>query len=131
MVVVFLHWGTDYTTCPNPLQKSTAKALSAAGASVIVGAHAHKLQGAGWMGSTYVDYGLGNFVWWRRQSVVETWTGVLTLSLADGHVSRAAWQPMVVGADGIPAVPSPTQTAAARDLLEGPAVVHRAGGPPA
>jgi poly-gamma-glutamate synthesis protein (capsule biosynthesis protein) len=111
VVVVFLHWGTDYTTCPNPLQKSTAQALAAAGASVIVGAHAHKLQGAGWMGSTYVDYGLGNFVWWRRQSVVETWTGVLTLSLSDGHVSRASWQPMVVSASGLPQVPSAAETA--------------------
>jgi poly-gamma-glutamate capsule biosynthesis protein CapA/YwtB (metallophosphatase superfamily) len=110
VVVVFLHWGTDYTTCPNPLQKSTAKALAAAGASVIVGAHAHKLQGAGWMGSTYVDYGLGNFVWWRRQSPVETWTGVLTLTVSNGHVSRAGWLPMVVGANGLPAVPDATET---------------------
>jgi poly-gamma-glutamate capsule biosynthesis protein CapA/YwtB (metallophosphatase superfamily) len=109
VVVVFLHWGTDYTTCPNQLQVSTAKALAAAGASVIVGAHAHKLQGAGWMGSTYVDYGLGNFVWWRRQSVVETWTGVLTLTLTGSHVTRASWRPMVVGADGIPAVPDAAQ----------------------
>jgi poly-gamma-glutamate capsule biosynthesis protein CapA/YwtB (metallophosphatase superfamily) len=111
VVVVFLHWGTDYTTCPNPLQKSTAEALAAAGASVIVGAHAHKLQGAGWMGSMYVDYGLGNFVWWRRQSTVETWTGVLTLSLRDGQVSRASWQPMVVGASGLPQVPGAAETA--------------------
>jgi poly-gamma-glutamate capsule biosynthesis protein CapA/YwtB (metallophosphatase superfamily) len=110
VVVVFLHWGTDYTTCPNPLQKSTAQALAAAGASVIVGAHAHKLQGAGWMGSTYVDYGLGNFVWWRRQSAVETWTGVLTLTVNNGHVSRAGWQPMVVGASGLPAVPDAAET---------------------
>lgn len=109
VVVVFLHWGTDYTTCPNALQVATAKALSAAGASVIVGAHAHKLQGAGWMGSTYVDYGLGNFVWWRRQSAVETWTGVLTLTLDGHHVTRAAWQPMVVGVSGIPQVPSATE----------------------
>jgi poly-gamma-glutamate capsule biosynthesis protein CapA/YwtB (metallophosphatase superfamily) len=111
VVVVFLHWGTDYTTCPNPLQESTAKALAAAGASVIVGAHAHKLQGAGWMGSTYVDYGLGNFVWWRRQSAVETWTGVLTLTLSNGYVSRAGWQPMVVSASGLPEVPSVSETA--------------------
>jgi capsule synthesis protein PGA_cap len=109
VVVVFLHWGTDYTTCPNPLQVSTVRALSAAGAAVIVGAHAHKLQGAGWLGSTYVDYGLGNFVWWRRQSAVETWTGVLTLTLDGGHVSKAAWQPMVVSASGLPQVPSASE----------------------
>ena len=52
-----------------------------------MGAHAHKLMGAGWLGHTYVDYGLGNFVWWRRQTTVETWTGVLTLTL-DGSPGR-------------------------------------------
>ena len=75
------------------------------------GAHAHKLQGAGWLGSTYVDYGLGNFVWWRRQSVVETWTGVLTLTLTGTHVTKAGWVPMVVGADGLPAVPDAAEQA--------------------
>ncbi len=110
VVVVFMHWGTEYTTCPNPLQRSTATALAKAGASVIVGAHAHKLMGAGWLGRTYVDYGLGNFVWWRRQTTVETWTGVLTLTLTGSQVSRASWRPMVVGADGLPAVPSPAQS---------------------
>jgi poly-gamma-glutamate synthesis protein (capsule biosynthesis protein) len=98
VVVVFMHWGTEYTTCPNPLQRSTAAALAKAGASVIVG-------------RTYVDYGLGNFVWWRRQTTVETWTGVLTLTLSGSHVSSASWQPMVVGADGLPAVPPTAQTA--------------------
>jgi poly-gamma-glutamate capsule biosynthesis protein CapA/YwtB (metallophosphatase superfamily) len=111
VVVVFMHWGTEYTTCPNALQRSTATALAKAGASVIVGAHAHKLMGAGWLGDTYVDYGLGNFVWWRRQTTVETWTGVLTLTLDGSHVSRASWLPMVVGASGLPAVPGPSEQA--------------------
>jgi poly-gamma-glutamate capsule biosynthesis protein CapA/YwtB (metallophosphatase superfamily) len=109
VVVVFMHWGTEYTTCPNALQQSTAKALAKAGASVIVGAHAHKLMGAGWLGDTYVDYGLGNFVWWRRQTTVETWTGVLTLTVASGQVTRASWRPMVVSATGLPVVPSATE----------------------
>jgi poly-gamma-glutamate capsule biosynthesis protein CapA/YwtB (metallophosphatase superfamily) len=111
VVVVFMHWGTEYTSCPNALQESTAKALAKAGASVIVGAHAHKLMGAGWLGHTYVDYGLGNFVWWRRQTTVETWTGVLTLTLDGGQVARASWRPMVVSATGLPIVPSPSESA--------------------
>jgi poly-gamma-glutamate capsule biosynthesis protein CapA/YwtB (metallophosphatase superfamily) len=111
VVVVYLHWGTEYTSCPNALQQSTAKALARAGASVIVGAHAHKLQGAGWLGTTYVDYGLGNFVWWRRQTVVETYSGVLTLSLTGSKVTAAHWLPMLVGASGLPAVPPPPEKA--------------------
>jgi poly-gamma-glutamate capsule biosynthesis protein CapA/YwtB (metallophosphatase superfamily) len=103
VVVVYLLWGTDYTTCPNALQRSTAAALSKAGADVVLGAHAHRLQGAGWLGRTYVDYGLGNFVWWRRNSEADAHSGVLTLTVKpSGQVTKAAWTPMLVGASGIP-----------------------------
>jgi poly-gamma-glutamate synthesis protein (capsule biosynthesis protein) len=105
VVVVYLHWGTDYTSCPNRLQVQTAKALAEAGADVVVGTHAHQLQGAGWLGDTYVDYGLGNFVWWRRNSEVQSRTGVLTLTLEGGHVVGDEWTPMRVSGDGIPREP--------------------------
>jgi poly-gamma-glutamate synthesis protein (capsule biosynthesis protein) len=111
VVVVYLHWGTDYSDCPNPLQRSTARALAAAGADVVLGAHAHRLQGAGWLGRTYVDYGLGNFVWWRRNSEADARSGVLTLSLHGRQVRSAAWTPMVVSADGLPRVPDAASTA--------------------
>jgi poly-gamma-glutamate synthesis protein (capsule biosynthesis protein) len=114
VVVVYLHWGTDYTTCPNALQKRTAKALAAAGADVVVGAHAHRLQGAGWLGDTYVSYGLGNFVWWRRNSVDEATTGVLTLGVEGRRVVSARWVPMLVSADGIPRVPDKAASARMR-----------------
>ncbi|HET8615718.1 MAG TPA: CapA family protein [Actinomycetales bacterium] len=120
VVVVYLHWGTDYTPCPNALQVRTAKALAQAGADVVVGTHAHQLQGAGWLGSTYVDYGLGNFVWWRRNSDVESRTGVLTLTLRGRRVVDARWTPMRVSADGIPRVPGSRERATlAGQWLEG------------
>ena len=105
VVVVYLHWGTDYTTCPNALQKRTAAALAEAGADVVVGAHAHRVQGAGWLGRTYVSYGLGNFVWWRRNSPADAATGVLTLGVRGRDVVSARWVPLVVGADGVPRRP--------------------------
>jgi poly-gamma-glutamate synthesis protein (capsule biosynthesis protein) len=105
VVVVYLHWGTDYTTCPNALQKRTARALADAGADVVVGTHAHRVQGAGWLGRTYVSYGLGNFVWWRRNSVADATSGVLSLDVDGRRVTRARWVPMLVGADGIPREP--------------------------
>ena len=55
-----------------------AHRLAAAGASIIVGAHAHMLQGSGWLGRTFVAYGLGNFLWWERS--YSTATGVLELT---------------------------------------------------
>jgi hypothetical protein len=106
VVVVYLHWGTDYTDCPNPLQRRTAAALAEAGADVVVGTHAHRVQGAGWLGATYVDYGLGNFVWWRRNSEQDSRSGVLTLTLKGRRVVGERWTPMRVSSDGIPRVPA-------------------------
>ena len=105
VVVVYLHWGTDYTTCPNSLQERTVAALSRAGASVIVGSHAHRVEGSGWAGSTFVDYGLGNFVWWKSQEP-DSRTGVLTVTLdAAGHPVAQKWHSMLIGSDGLPRAP--------------------------
>jgi len=116
VVVVFLHWGLDYQQCPDGQSVSTAEALEAAGADVVVGGHSHRVNGAGWMGNAYVDYGLGNFVWWRSHEP-DSRTGVLTLSIDVARataakrlpgplVAKAVWTPMLIGTDGIPQVAS-------------------------
>ena len=79
VVVVFMHWGTEGQACPDPNQLSLAPKLAAAGASIIIGAHAHMLQGSGWLGHTFVAYGMGNFLWWEHS--YSTATGVLELAL--------------------------------------------------
>jgi poly-gamma-glutamate synthesis protein (capsule biosynthesis protein) len=63
-VVVFLHWGIERQTCPSGDQRALAQALVDAGADVVVGGHAHRLQGAGRLGTAFVGYGLGNFVFY-------------------------------------------------------------------
>ena len=117
LVVVFLHWGTDYQQCPDRLSVQTARALEDAGADIIVGGHSHRVNGAGWLGRAYVDYGLGNFVWWRSHEP-DSRSGVLTLSVdvaaaratkrdAGAVVRDAVWTPMLIGSDGIPREPAP------------------------
>lgn len=121
LVVVFLHWGTDYQSCPDQLSVQTAKVLEQAGADVIVGGHSHRVNGAGWLGRSYVHYGLGNFVWWRSREP-DARSGVLTLSIdvaaAKGTrrtersaVRTAVWTPMLIGTDGIPRVPGAADSA--------------------
>lgn len=127
VVVVYLHWGLDYQKCPDGQSVSTAQALEAAGADVIVGGHSHRVNGAGWMGNAYVDYGLGNFVWWRS-SEPGSRTGVLTLSIdvkrvaAKPHrgplVRRAVWTPMLIGTNGIPQVASGADATRLQGLWE-------------
>src|SRR5689334_16573138 len=80
LVVVFLHWGLDYQACPDRLSVQTAEALEGAGADIVVGGHSHRVNGAGWLGRAYVDYGFGNFVWWRSREP-DSRSGVLTLSI--------------------------------------------------
>ena len=69
--------------CPSPAQVRMARALADAGADVVVGTHAHVQQAAGWLGDTYVAYGLGNFIWYHDHRPD---SGVLQLRVKDGRV---------------------------------------------
>jgi len=95
-VVVYVHWGEEGDPCPTGLQRRLAHLLARAGADVVVGTHAHTLQGSGWLGRTYVAYGLGNFYWWNWFSEPNRTTGVLTLTLGTRAVQRTAWTPAVI-----------------------------------
>ncbi len=78
-LVTLRHWGTEGQTCPDANQLALAPKLAAAGANIIVGSHAHILQGSGWLGRTFVAYGMANFLWWETS--YSTATGVLLLTL--------------------------------------------------
>ena len=99
LVVVYLHWGVEYASCPNAEQRTLAGDLAEAGADVVVGSHTHVLQGGGWLDDTYVGYGLGNFVWYHAG---QPDTGVLRLRVVDGRVAADTWIPATIGTDGRP-----------------------------
>ena len=113
-VVVFMHWGTEQTLCADGEQSSLARTLAAAGADLIVGAHTHRVQGAGRVGTTFVAYGLGNFTWWREDGENGR-TGVLRVTATGRHVDAYSWVPARIRR-GIP-VPQ-TGPAAAADLRD-------------
>jgi poly-gamma-glutamate capsule biosynthesis protein CapA/YwtB (metallophosphatase superfamily) len=99
-VVVFLHWGVELEQCPSADQRTLAKQLVAAGADVVVGGHAHRVQGAGRMGHALVGYGLGNFVWYGT-SELSTQTGVLVVTVDGRRVLAYRWLPARI-VDGVP-----------------------------
>jgi hypothetical protein len=71
VVVVSLHWGTEYQEAPNAAQKRIAEELAASGEiDLIVGHHAHVLQPAAMVGGIPVLYGMGNL--WSGQG---PWSG--------------------------------------------------------
>ena len=91
-VIVYLHWGTELDACPNPLQEPLAQVLVRAGADIIVGTHAHVLLGGGYLGSAYVDYGLGNFAFYDN-SPPENASGSLVISATGRHIDQVTWRP--------------------------------------
>jgi poly-gamma-glutamate synthesis protein (capsule biosynthesis protein) len=94
-VVVYLHWGTETDDCPNSLQEPLAKALVEAGADIVVGTHAHVLLGGGYLGSAYVDYGLGNFAFYDN-SPPEDESGSLVITTTGRRIDGVTWRPAVI-----------------------------------
>ncbi|MFC7359545.1 CapA family protein [Nocardioides astragali] len=110
VVVVYLHWGIQGESCPSPDQRRIAGRLVGAGADVVVGSHAHQLQGDGRLQEGYVAYGLGNFAWYSPGTGATSRTGVLTLTVRPpaarsgrARVVRSSWWPAAIGTDGLPA----------------------------
>lgn len=102
-VIVFLHWGTEYVSCPDADQQRVADQLAAAGATAVIGAHAHVLQGAGWRDDgSYVAYGLSNYLWWRSFGNEQDDNGVLTLTIDDRRVVDADFAPAHLDDTGVP-----------------------------
>jgi poly-gamma-glutamate synthesis protein (capsule biosynthesis protein) len=103
VVVVYLHWGIEYHTCPSSDQTGLARRLSRAGASAVIGTHAHVLQGAGWRrNGSYVAYGLGNYLWWMSFGNNQDDNGVLTLHFQRAKVVAASFAPAHLDSRGVP-----------------------------
>lgn len=67
MVIVCPHWGTEYTPNPSSYQKEFARAMTEAGADIIIGTHPHVVQPVEWIQSengniSLCYYSLGNYV---------------------------------------------------------------------
>lgn len=106
-VVVFLHWGSERVGCPTGRQQEVARALTEAGADIVVGAHAHVLEGAGRMGGAFVAYGLGNFVFYNEKGENGR-SGVLVVTATGRTVDSYRWVPARIrGGVATPLPPGP------------------------
>lgn len=111
-VIVTPHWGDEYNHAANTRQKDLGRALIAAGATAVIGTHAHVVQP--WEVVTtengqagLIIYGTGNFVSGQvsipRRSSILAWvelcrpmpTGDLARDLSSGLVvAGAVWAPL-------------------------------------
>lgn len=127
MVVAYMHWGIEGATCPGDEAIASARDLEAARADVILGDHAHRVNGAGWVGDAYAHFGLGNFVYYLNTEPAGH-TGVLTVTVdvpaSDEPrpdrplVTDADWDAMLISGDGIPRRQDHATTACVHEVFE-------------
>ncbi len=73
-VIVYPHWGTEYSKTPSSSQKQLAQTMMNAGADLIIGGHPHVPQSIGFEDNTPIVWSLGNFIF--DQSIPKTWTAL-------------------------------------------------------
>jgi poly-gamma-glutamate capsule biosynthesis protein CapA/YwtB (metallophosphatase superfamily) len=94
-LAVYLHYGTERETCPNARQVELVELALDAGADIVVGTHAHRLQGLGYRGDRLVAYGLSNFVF-RTSSEAASASGVLRVTATGRRIDGFEWRPAVI-----------------------------------
>ena len=75
LLIVAMHWGTEYMTYPTNSQKEIAKYLADLGVDLIIGTHQHVIEPVEYIDDTLVIYSLGNFI--SSQVGVERLTGLM------------------------------------------------------
>jgi poly-gamma-glutamate synthesis protein (capsule biosynthesis protein) len=121
VVIVFMHWGVEGSNCPKDEMRTFAAAMAEAGATMVVGTHAHVPLAGGYLGKTYVHYGLGNFVWYNDSDTILLTVTVRAVPGAgpdSAAVTGAAVTPGRVTSSGRPAPVTGTQAAAVQSRLD-------------
>jgi poly-gamma-glutamate synthesis protein (capsule biosynthesis protein) len=101
IVVVAIHWGVEFDTEPRADDIERAVAMIDAGADVIFGHHAHRLQPFEMVNDSAVFWGLGNFVW-PRQSTAGSTTGVARAVVHPDGTIEACLIPAFIESPGQP-----------------------------
>jgi poly-gamma-glutamate synthesis protein (capsule biosynthesis protein) len=113
-IVLSLHWGQEYTDCPEPVLCKVATRLFASGCNLIHGHHSHRLQGVVLREGKLLAPSLGNFIFddRRRENLL---TAVLCARVADGAVERFDIRPYFINRSFQP-VPARHLDGAVREL---------------
>jgi poly-gamma-glutamate capsule biosynthesis protein CapA/YwtB (metallophosphatase superfamily) len=100
VVVVMFHSGLAQIANPTSLQRKLADTALAAGASLVINASPHRLQGTRRSGNTFIAYSLGNFVFDQSRGVFND-SAILDVTLDKSGVKSVRFVPVVIR-DGFP-----------------------------
>jgi poly-gamma-glutamate capsule biosynthesis protein CapA/YwtB (metallophosphatase superfamily) len=114
LIIVMLHSGYEYVEAPSPPQMAAARAAIDAGADLVIGHHAHILQGVEFYRDGVIVYGLGNFAFEidgnPETAVLHAWLD------ADG-VREIAFTPAIIQFGGQPRLATQSEAFAIRQKI--------------
>jgi beta-N-acetylhexosaminidase len=89
-VVVYVHWGVEREVIPEEWQRTKAKQFIDAGASCVIGAHPHVLQGIEYYMGKPIIYSLGDFIFPTNNK------DTMTVSITFGDEISVSIRPYVI-----------------------------------
>jgi len=101
LVIVVIHWGVELDTQPREYQVVEAHRMIDAGADIIFGHHAHRLQPMEVYEGKPIFYGLGNFVWPHFSADGST-TAVAEVTVHPNGALKGRLLPAYIVSDGHP-----------------------------
>lgn len=103
LVIVSIHWGIELTRRPPPEDVVRAKAMIDAGADIIFGHHAHRLQPLEYYKGRPIFWSLGNFIWPRRLTPGAK-TAIAEVLVSPNKTFKARFIPSKLVSTGRPAL---------------------------
>jgi poly-gamma-glutamate capsule biosynthesis protein CapA/YwtB (metallophosphatase superfamily) len=100
-VIILLHSGYEGQDTPNEVQRAAATAALEAGATLVLGAHPHVLQGTEARAGRLIAWSLGNFVFDGFAGTPSVDSAILHITLDKQGVSAYRWSPVRL-IDGYP-----------------------------
>jgi poly-gamma-glutamate synthesis protein (capsule biosynthesis protein) len=104
LVIVILHSGFEYVEAPSAPQIAASYAAVDAGASLVIGHHAHILQGIEFYNDGVIVYGLGNFAF---EIDGDPSTAILNVWLDQDGVHQLEIIPAIIQFGGQPRIAEP------------------------
>ncbi len=101
IVIVVLHSGFEYVEAPSPRQAEISRTAINAGADLVIGHHAHVLQGVEFFDTGVTVYGLGNFAF---EIDGDPETALLNVWLDEQGVRQIEFVPAVIQFGGQPRI---------------------------
>lgn len=95
IVIAYTHWGAEYVTTANAVQRQSARELIDAGADVVIGSHPHVVQDVEEYKGKKIYYSLGNFIF-DQYFQPETQRGLVLSVTIDPHSATLTFHETVV-----------------------------------